>query len=161
MVTETDRVRVGLVGRPHGLAGAFVVEGASDAPERFAVGASLLAAGEPATVVESKRSGGRTVIRLDRRVERGVPLEIPRERLGRPEEPDTYYVFELVGLAVEEEGGRALGTVSDVLERPANDVLELDSGALLPLVEDCVLEVDLEGGRIVVAGGFADPEELR
>jgi 16S rRNA processing protein RimM len=161
VVTETDRVRVGLVGRPHGLAGAFVVERASDTPERFAVGATLLAGGEPATVVESKRAGGRTVIRLDRRVDRGAPLEVPREELPQPTEPDTYYVFELVGLAVEEEGGRALGSVSEVLERPANDVLELDSGALLPLVEDCVLEVDMERGRIVVAPGFADPEELR
>ena len=48
-----------------------------------------------------------------------------------------------------------------MLERPANDVLELDSGALLPLVEACVLEVDRDGGRIVVAPGFADPEEQR
>jgi ribosomal 30S subunit maturation factor RimM len=37
----------------------------------------------------------------------------------------------------------------------ANDVLELDSGLALPLVEDCVLAVDLEAGRIVVAPGFA------
>jgi ribosomal 30S subunit maturation factor RimM len=38
----------------------------------------------------------------------------------------------------------------------ANDVLELDSGLLLPLVEACVREVDLDRGRIVVAAGFAD-----
>jgi ribosomal 30S subunit maturation factor RimM len=37
-------------------------------------------------------------------------------------------------------------------------VLELDSGLLLPLVEACVQQVDLEGGRIVVFKGFADPE---
>ena len=42
--------------------------------------------------------------------------------------------------------------------RPANDVLELDSGLFLPLVEACVRQVDLEGGRIVIAAGFADPE---
>jgi 16S rRNA processing protein RimM len=161
MVKETDRVRVGLVGRPHGLTGAFVVERGSDAPERFAVGATLLAGGEPVTVVESKRAGGRTVIRLDRTVPRGAALEIPREALPAPDDDDTFYVFQLVGLAVEEEGGRTLGTVAGVLERPANDVLELDSGRLLPLVEDCVRAVDLEAGRIVVAPGFADPEELR
>ena len=28
----------------------------------------------------------------------------------------------------------------------------------LPLVEACVRQVDLEGGRIVIAAGFADPE---
>jgi ribosomal 30S subunit maturation factor RimM len=37
----------------------------------------------------------------------------------------------------------------------ANDVLELESGVSLPMVEDCVLAVDLEGGRIVIAPGFA------
>jgi ribosomal 30S subunit maturation factor RimM len=39
----------------------------------------------------------------------------------------------------------------------ANDVLELDSGRALPMVEDCVLAVDLDEGRILVAPGFADP----
>jgi ribosomal 30S subunit maturation factor RimM len=48
--------------------------------------------------------------------------------------------------------------VREVLEYPGNDVLELDSGASLPLVEACVRKVDLAGGRIVVAVGFADPE---
>jgi len=38
----------------------------------------------------------------------------------------------------------------------ANDVLELDSGVLLPMVEDCVRMIDLAAGRIVVAEGFAD-----
>jgi ribosomal 30S subunit maturation factor RimM len=37
----------------------------------------------------------------------------------------------------------------------ANDVLELDTGILLPMVEDCVREVDLEARRIRVARGFA------
>ena len=40
---------------------------------------------------------------------------------------------------------------SDVVNYPANDVLELDSGVLLPLVGACVRQVDLEGGRIVVS----------
>jgi ribosomal 30S subunit maturation factor RimM len=48
--------------------------------------------------------------------------------------------------------------VRDVAPYAANDVLELDTGLLLPLVEDCVREVDLQAGRIVVARGFADPE---
>jgi ribosomal 30S subunit maturation factor RimM len=33
-------------------------------------------------------------------------------------------------------------------------VLELDTGVLLPMIEDCVRAVDLAGGRIVVAEGF-------
>jgi 16S rRNA processing protein RimM len=151
-------VQVGRVGRSHGLAGAFVVEEPSEEDERFAVGATLLAGGEPVRVVERKRSGGRLVVRLDRSVARGAALEIARSELPPTDDGDTYYVFELVGLAVEEEGGRELGRVADVVSAPANDVLELDTGLALPLVGACVRQVDLERGRILVSTGFADPE---
>ena len=43
-------VPVGRVGRPHGVDGSFFVDGASEAPERFALGATLLVDGEPAEV---------------------------------------------------------------------------------------------------------------
>jgi 16S rRNA processing protein RimM len=149
----TELVPVGRVGRPHGLDGSFVVEDASDAAERFAVGARLVVGEEPVTVVASKQARGRPVIRLDRPVERGVSLSVPREALS-PTEEGGYYVFELVGLEVEEEGGRRLGVVQDVAPGVANDVLELDTGHALPLVAQCVLDVDLERRRILVARGF-------
>jgi 16S rRNA processing protein RimM len=151
-----DLVPVGRVGRPHGIDGSFFVEGPSDREGTFATGAVLHVDGVPAKVVVSKRgSGGRPVIRLDRRVDRGATLAVPRAELPPPDE-DAYYVFQLVGLAVEEEGGRSLGSVRDVHNYPANDVLELDSGVVLPLVEACVLRVDLDARRILVAPGFAD-----
>ena len=153
-----ERIVVGRVGKPHGVRGAFFVEGASEAPERFAKGAELLVGGEPARVVESKQSRGRPVIRLDREVPRGIDLTVPREALP-PTAEGEYYAFQLVGLEVEEEGGRVLGRVVEVAPGVANDVLELDSGPALPLVEDCVREIDLEGGRIVVAPGFAPADE--
>jgi 16S rRNA processing protein RimM len=150
-----DVVEVGRVGRPHGRDGSFVVEDASDDPRRFEVGAKLIVNGEPAQVVATKRARGRPVIALDREVERGAALEVPVSDLGAPEE-DAYYVFQLVGLAVEEEGGRQLGRVREVEPGVANDVLVLDSSIALPLHEACVLDVDIEGGRIVVARGFSD-----
>jgi 16S rRNA processing protein RimM len=149
-------VNVGRVGRPHGLDGSFFVEQASDDPERFAVGAALYVQEEPAKIVSSKRgSGGRPVIRLDRQVPRGAELAVPRETLP-PTAEDEYYAFQLVGLEVDEEGGRPLGRVAQVAPGVANDVLELDSGLALPLVEACVREVDLDRGRIVVSAGFAE-----
>jgi 16S rRNA processing protein RimM len=152
-----DRVVVGRVGRPHGLDGSFVVENASDDPQRFAKGATLLAGEEHVRVENAKRAGNRLVIRLDRAVARGTVLEVKASDLAQPGE-DTYYVFQLVGLEVVEEGGRDLGRVRDVAPYAANDVLELDSGLLLPLVEDCIREVDLDAGRIVVAAGFVDAQ---
>jgi 16S rRNA processing protein RimM len=152
----TRFVSVGRVGRPHGLDGSFVVEAASEDPERLAVGATVYVAGERAVVIAAKQAGGRRVIRLDRPVERGAELEVPASELPPPREGE-FYVFQLVGLPVEEEDGRALGRVVDVAPGVANDVLELDSGVLLPLVEDLV-RVDLEAGRIVVASGLVGSE---
>jgi 16S rRNA processing protein RimM len=151
----TDLVSVGRVGRPHGLDGSFVVEDASENAERFAVGARVFLDGEPSTVAASKRAGGRLVVRLDRQPRRGATLAVRRGELARTGAGE-YYVFELAGLRVEEEGGRPLGRVQDVAPGVANDVLELDTGLALPLVEDCVLSVDLGEGRIVVAQGFGD-----
>ena len=142
------------MGKPHGLDGSFFVEHASDDETRFAVGASLAVDGEPAKVVGSKRSRGRPVIRLDRDAPRGAELAVPRGELPPPDEGE-FYAFELVGLEVAEDGGRALGRVAAVQPGVANDVLELDSGELLPLVDACVLQVDLEARRILVAQGFA------
>ena len=144
---------VGRVGKPHGLDGSFVVEQASEDPKRFEPGTVLQAGGESIRVEERKRSGGRLVIRVDRPVPRGTRLQVPRAELPEPE-PGAYYVFQLVGLEVEEEGGRRLGVVADVAPGPANDALELDTGLSLPLVEACVREVDLDRGRILVAQGF-------
>lgn len=152
----SELVRVGRVGRSHGLDGSFFVEHGSEDEERFAVGATLLVDGEPAKVVGSKRSRGRPVIRLDREAPRGAELAVRKSELPPPEE-GSYYEFELVGLEAEEEGGRALGRVAAVQPGLANDVLELDSGLLLPLVEACVREVDLGGRRILIAAGFAPP----
>ena len=125
---------------------------------RFDRGSTLWIDGSEAEIVVSKRgSGGRPVLKLDRAVARGATLSVPREALPEPEE-DTYYVFQLVGLTVLEEGSRELGTVVEVHNGPANDSLELDSGLLLPLVAACVLDVDLEMRRVLVARGFADDE---
>jgi 16S rRNA processing protein RimM len=153
-VTVPETVVVGRVGKSHGLDGSFVVENASEASERFEVGAELIVDGEPAKVVARRHARGRPVIRLDRRVARGADLQVPRASLPPPGD-DEFYVFQLVGLRVEDEGGAELGTVTDVIPGVANDVLELDSGLALPMVEDCVRTVDLTIGRIVVAPGFA------
>ena len=54
---------------------------------------------------------------------------------------------------VDDEGAR-VGVVAEVLPGPANDNLELGDGLLVPMIEDAIREIDLEGRRIVVAKGF-------
>jgi 16S rRNA processing protein RimM len=151
---ESDAVLIGRVGKPHGLDGAFVVEQASEDLERFEVGAEVLVGGEALRVTVARRvGGGRVAIKLDRPVERGTELTIPRSAL-KPLEADTYYVTDLVGLEVIDADGTRVGVVRDVHPGPANDALELDTGLLLPLVDDCIREVDLDGRRVLLNPGF-------
>jgi 16S rRNA processing protein RimM len=147
------RVQIGKVGKPHGIDGSFFIEQPSADDRWWKVGSTFLAAGVPVEVVAARRSSGRPIVKLDRTVERGALIEVERDALP-PTEQDEYYAFELVGLTVIEENGRELGSVKAVTNGVANDVLELDSGVLLPMIEDCVREVDLAGGRILVAEGF-------
>jgi 16S rRNA processing protein RimM len=145
---------VGRVGRPHGLDGAFVVERASDDPTRFAVGATLWAGDAPAKILLSRRvGGGRLAIKLDRAVERGVVLALPRADLPEPD-IDHYYVFQLIGLEAVETDGRSRGRVRDVLLGTANDNLELEDGTLVPMIEDAIQAVDLAAGRVLLNPGF-------
>ena len=149
------RVVIGKVGRPHGIDGAFFVEQPSDDRRWWTTGAAFLAGGVPVEVVAHRTSSGRPVIKVEPPAERGALLEVERADLPATEE-DEYYAFELVGLAVVEETGRELGTVKAVTPGVANDVLELDSGLLLPMVEECIRDVNVGEGRIAVAEGFAD-----
>ncbi|HEX4527573.1 MAG TPA: ribosome maturation factor RimM [Gaiellaceae bacterium] len=149
------RVQLGRVGRPHGIDGAFFVEQPSSDDRWWKTGARLLVGDQEVEVVAHRRSSGRPVIKLDRQVERGATLEVEREALPATED-DEYYAFQLVGLPVVEENGRGLGSVKVVVPGVANDVLELDTGVLLPMVEECILRIDLEANRITVAAGFSD-----
>ena len=91
----------------------------------------LIVDGAPARVTLMRRvGGGRRAIRLDRPVPRGAELSVRLADLPAPE-PDSYYAFQLVGLAVFDDAGAPVGVVSEVLPGPANDNLELDDGRLV------------------------------
>jgi len=152
---DPDRlVQVGRVGRPHGTDGAFVVEQASDDDRRWEIGAIVIVDGAPARITLMRRVGsGRRAIRLDRPVPRGAELSVRLRDLPPPEQ-DSYYAFQLVGLDVVDDEGTPFGMVAEVMPGPANDNLELGDGRLVPLIEDAIREIDLEGRRIVVARGF-------
>ena len=89
---------------------------------------------------------------------RGTRLYAPRDRL--PALPDDeFYHADLIGLSVQDTGGRHLGKVAAVLNHGASDLLEvrgpgLGDGVLLPFTLAAVPTVDLTAGVLV-----ADPPE--
>jgi 16S rRNA processing protein RimM len=106
-------------------------------------------AGHPGLVVKLRGIDNRTVAELFR----GRYLEIPEAEV-RPLAEGRFYHHQVVGLAVLTSSGRQLGTIAEVLERPANDVWVSREGVvehLIPATHDAVVEVDIAAGRVVVA----------
>ena len=85
---------------------------------------------------------------------RGADVTVPREALPAAAQGE-YYWADLIGLAVRNEQGIMLGTVTGLIEAPAHDVLRVaeDGSAreqLIPFVEPIVRAVDVVGGSITV-----------
>jgi len=80
-------------------------------------------------------------------------LQVSEEELY-PLPEDTYYVFHLVGMEVEDLEKGYLGTVTDVLTTGANDVYvikgERYGEILIPAIKEVVLDIDLANRRMKV-----------
>ncbi len=84
---------------------------------------------------------------------KGLRLYVAREALPQPEDPEEFYHADLIGLAVEDTKGQALGVVRAVEDFGAGPLLDVESESgsiLLPFTLAVVPQVDLKGGRLVV-----------
>ena len=163
-------IRVGQVTGAYGLEGAVKVTPLTDFQDRFDPGASVLLDGSQHHVEWSRESQPGLVVKLrgiDNRTMaelfRGRYLEVPDEQMRALEE-GRFYHRQVIGLAVVTSSGRPLGVIAEVLERPANDVWVCGEGAiehLIPATKDAVLEVDLGGGKVVVADWLVKVEDAK
>jgi 16S rRNA processing protein RimM len=128
-------LEVGHIRRAHGLRGEVFVQLISDSDARVAPGAELIA-GDETLVVESSRvaSNGRRVVKFTQIGDRTTAESYANRLLhGRPiDDPDALWVHELIGRQVVEIDGTDHGECVAVIANPAADLLELDSGALVP-----------------------------
>jgi 16S rRNA processing protein RimM len=161
-------IRVGQVVGAFGVAGAVKVRSLTDFPDRFAPGAELTLEGASHRVEWSREQATGLVVKLagvdDRtaaQARRLQYLEVPADTL-RPLPSGRWYHHDLVGLAVRSESGRDLGTLTDVMERPANDVWVARRGGeelLIPVIPDAVLGVDMGGRTVTVADWLLEAED--
>lgn len=81
------------------------------------------------------------------------PLLVTREN-AVPLEEDEYYIADLLGLTIVDDSGVTIGTLENVIETGANDVYEVltENGEriLLPAIKECILDVDMDEGIILV-----------
>ncbi len=81
------------------------------------------------------------------------PLFVTRDN-AVPLADDEYFIADLIGLNVQSDEGEELGEIADVLQTGANDVYVIKkkgvNDLLVPAIKDCVKEVCIEEGRMLV-----------
>jgi 16S rRNA processing protein RimM len=87
---------------------------------------------------------------------RNVELFVPRDRLPAPQDGDEFYHADLIGLAVVDPDGAALGSVVALHNFGAGDIIEVRRAegrdtVMLPFTQAAVPQIDVAGGRVVVA----------
>lgn len=115
---------------------------------------------KPLEVQGLREHGGRVLISSPRVEQREQAAALAgafvylEQRFLPPLEQGEYYWYQLKGARVQDRQGRPLGTVKEVADLGAHDLLLVRSPqgheALVPLVEDLVLAMDLEQGLITV-----------
>jgi len=128
-------LEVGRIGRAHGLRGEVVVTLTTDRLERVAPGAVLVTDAGHLEVRASRPHQDRWIVafagcdsRDDADRLRGLIL-----RAEAVDDPGEMWVHELIGAEVVTVGGETVGRCTGVVANPASDLLELDSGALVPV----------------------------
>ncbi len=154
-----DYLVIGRVTGAWGTKGELKVQVLTDFAQRFSPGADVFIQGQRFAIEGSHQQGKSWVIKLSSidDVEaaaalRGRELEVPRES-GFRLPPGQYYWFQIVGLQVYTTQGEHVGEVVQVLPNPANDcylVRGQRGEVLVPAVEDVVISIDLDNGKLVI-----------
>ncbi|MEY2958056.1 MAG: ribosome maturation factor RimM [Actinomycetota bacterium] len=144
-------LEVGRIGRPHGVRGDVFVDLTTDRAERVDVGTRLSTGDRWLTVERSAPANRRWRVHFA-----GIDDRTAAERLtgtalfAEPiEDPEVLWVHELIGATVVETDGTPRGKCVSVVDNPAADLLELDSGALVPATFVVEVGKSPDGGTVV------------
>lgn len=157
-------LRVGVIASTHGLKGEVKVFPTTDDPERFRkLKQVLLDAGneyKPLNVTGVRFFKNQVILKFREfndinEIEKykGRDLLVTREQ-AVPLDENENFIVDLIGLQVWTDQEELLGTLTDVLQTGANDVYVVETAQkkeiLLPAIPSCILEVNVEEGRMLV-----------
>lgn len=128
-------LEIGSIKRAHGLMGDVLVKLVTNRFERLDPGSSLSTDERNLIVVSSSPHQDNWIVHFQGVDTKDAADELRGLKLMAPpiHDSDELWVHELMGASVREVDGTYRGTVVAVLSNPASDLLELDSGSLIPL----------------------------
>ena len=146
--SQAALLEVGRITKPHGLRGEVVVNLITDRVERLDPGAVLASERGDLVVRAARRHHDRWIVAFEGRSTREQADELRglTLRAEAVDDPDELWVHDMVGAAVVTVAGDAVGRCVGVIANPAADLIELEGGALVPVV----FVVDHTAARITI-----------
>ncbi|HZI44194.1 MAG TPA: ribosome maturation factor RimM [Ilumatobacter sp.] len=151
-------LEVGRIGRAHGVRGDVLVHLTTDRVERLTAGSRLKAGERWLTVTAASRANDRWRVHFEGVDDRSAAEALARVVLAAEpiDDPDTLWVHQLIGAEVVEVAGMSRGRCVAVIDNPAADLLELESGALVPVsfvvsFADGIITIDPPDGLFELA----------
>jgi 16S rRNA processing protein RimM len=157
-------VKVGRLGRPHGLHGEVALDSCDLTPlELHAVRTftwrGRAGAERPLTLHTARPAHDRTLVHFTGITSRAQASELTLGELWVDDGvlpdpgPGVAYAYQLIGLRVVEADGRELGTIADVVTTGAHPIYIVrgDRELLVPVIPDVVRKVDLTARVVTVA----------
>lgn len=158
-----DFFRVGVIANTHGIRGEVKIFPTTDDVKRFDyLKEAYIDAGKEKIKVEVsnvryfknlvivKFKGIDNINDIERY--KGKDLLVTREN-ALPLEEGEYYLADIIGANVYTEDGNFFGSLEDVIETGANLVYSVQhegKEVLLPVIDDCVKEVNVEEKKVIV-----------
>ena len=127
-------LEIGRITRAHGLDGEVVVLLTTNRSERVNVGSVLFASERRLVVTNSRPHKSAWIVSFTDVNNRDNAEELSGALLhAEPlEDKGVYWAHEMIGAVLVDQQGVERGIVVRLIENPASDLLELDSGALVP-----------------------------
>lgn len=159
-----DFLRVGVISSTHGVRGEVKVYPTTDDIERFNILKDVyLDTGSQKLLLEIenlKFFKNMVILKFkgfdninDIEKYKGRDLLITRDKAVKLA-PDENFIVDLIGLSVVTDEGEQFGTVTDILQTPANDVYVIEGKDgkeyLFPSIKECILNVDLTEKKVLV-----------
>ena len=129
-------LEIGRLGRAHGVKGGLVVTLVTDRLERVRPGARLHDGRVWRTVAASRAlPQGKWMVQFDGVADRTAAEALAGRTLWAEPitDDDALWVHDLIGARIVDQHGVDRGTCVAVIDNPANDLIELDTGHLVPV----------------------------
>ena len=161
MADDQKLICVGVIASPHGVRGALKIKSFTADPADIFTFTQLQNSDGELLALTPKGQAGQFLLAVMEGVDdrnaaeqlKGTKLYIERSQLPETQEGE-FYIEDLVGLAVDLADGRRVGTVKQVMNYGAGDIVEVQfnngSEEMFSFTDDNFPEVDLTAGKVIL-----------